>query len=589
MKRKLTILLVVSLILNFGFVKAEVSQTTISYLTNQSQNQWITMGLAANNQNNLDLSYLDDFEANSANDYSKTILALTAVSENPYNYDGTDFVAGLENYYTNNQFGSTELLSDDFWAIMALRSAGYAENNQMIQASKTFILSNQNEDGGFSYAPGADSDSNDTAAAILALLDTGLSANSQAVQDALDYLQSIQNDDGGFPFVTGSESDSGSDSWVIIALNKAGISPNSWSVEGNTSLAHLQTLALEDGSYRWLVGDQSGSPLMTAYASVALSGNYYPINYYEEPVETGTYHLRIEGSQETLCDALVEATTALDIIENGAVICGYDYIVDQYGDMFYVSSIAGEAGAGMAGWLYRVNYEDTNQAANAFELQEGDEVLYVYGEWGIQPLRLSLSANQIEPGESITVNAEYFNETAWLPAEDALVYIGESFELTNNLGQVTMQMDNVGAYEVYVEQDGFIRSERLNLLVADEAIAQVNMIVNIDPNGGIPDGSISFTVATDELDFGTIGPGQNQVTEVRIINNGNSSMYLETIISGDELFEDNTFVDEELWEDYQDVFSGNEARDVAVRLSIPANFAGSGIRQGSLTFWASSQ
>ena len=38
MKNKLTLLAIACLILNFGFVKAEVSQTTVAYLANQTQN-----------------------------------------------------------------------------------------------------------------------------------------------------------------------------------------------------------------------------------------------------------------------------------------------------------------------------------------------------------------------------------------------------------------------------------------------------------------------------------------------------------------------------------------------------------------------
>ena len=590
MKKKFSIFLVIALLLNFGWAKAEVSQTTLDYLTNQTQNQWLTMALAANDQANPDLGYLADFEANSANDFAKTILALTAVGQNPYNYGGSDFVAGLENYYTAGQFGSADLLSDDFWAIMALRSAGAAVNDQMIVSSHNFILDNQNPDGGFSYAAGAESDSNDTAAAVLALLDAGLTAQSDVVIEALDYLEDVQNPDGGFPFVAGSESDSGSDAWVIIALNKAGLNPESWSQGGQTPLTHLQTLALEDGSYRWLIGDPSGSPLMTAYAAVALAGAYYPVGYYEAPAENaGSYRLRIEGAEETYCDTMVAAATALEIVENGAQICGYDYLIESTGFGPYLTAIGDDQAEGLNGWLYRVNYQSPAVGAADYQLAAGDEVLWYYGEWGIQPLRVSLSDDQIEPAAAVTVNVEYFNEGQWLPAENVSVHVGDSVQLSNNFGQVSLNPADVGVYEVYAVGENFIISERLNLLVAGNNAAVVNMIVNIDPNGAAPDGSISFSVETTELDFGSLGPGQNQVTPVSITNNGNGSMYLEAIVSGDDLFEDNTYVDDSLWEEYQTVFDGNESRDLSVLLSVPQNFAGSGIRQGSLTFWASSQ
>jgi hypothetical protein len=91
------------------------------------------------------------------------------------------------------------------------------------------------------------------------------------------------------------------------------------------------------------------------------------------------------------------------------------------------------------------------------------------------------------------------------------------------------------------------------------------------------------------LDFGTLNVGESVTRTVRITNNGNSSLYLEAIVGGDSFFRDNTYINETLWENYSDNYGAAQAKDVNVKLTIPTSFSGSGIRQGSLTFWAASQ
>lgn len=589
MKKRFIIILITVLVLNFGVALAEVGQTTINYLLGQTQDQWITMGLAATGQSSLNLGYLSGFEANSANDYSKTILALVSAGQNPYAYNGIDFVSGLESYSQNNQIGSSSLVSDDFWGILALRSAGKESNYSIIQSSKDFILNNQNSDGGWGYAPGSGSDTNDTAAAIMALLDSGLTSASPEIQEAAAYLTAAQNSDGGFPFAPGSESDSGSDAWVIAALNKLGISPTTLSQGSNNPLTHLQLLVLEDGSYRWLIGDLEGNPLMTAYVAVALSGKYYPVDYYEAPVINPTaHHLRIEGASTTYCDADVEAVNALEIVEHGAAICGYTYVIEQTSFGPYLTAINNEAAEGTNGWLYRVNWLSPALGANNYPLEDNDEVLWYFGEWGILPIRISLSDNQIEPGGQTVATVEYYNETSWSPLSAATIYAGAITAQTNDAGQATLTMPSAGSFEVYAEKDNYIRSPKLSLLVSGEVLQTINMTVNIN-NAGTPQGSLSFVVETTDLNFGTANLGENISLPVSITNNGNSALYLEAIVGGDLFFKDYTYLNNVLWENYSDTFAAAETKSVNVALNVPASYGGGGLKQGSLTFWAASQ
>lgn len=587
MKSKLIIFFIIALILPFGVIKAEVNPLTVSYLLNGPQDAWVTQGLAGAGQTNLNLSYLSSFQGNSANDYSKTILALVAANEDPYNYNGTDFVAALEGFQQNSQIGDPAMLSDDFWAVLAFRSAGKTMSDPLVLSCKDFILTHQNDDGGWSYAVSGTSDTNDTAAAIMALLDAGLNVGDAVIQSAVSYLHSQQNLDGGFSFTLGGESDSGSDAWVIASLNKLGENPANWAVGENNLLSHLQSLMLADGSFTWVASNPASNTLMTAYAAMALSGSYYPVEYF---TPSGSnlllHHLRIEGQNSTYCDEEIEATTALNIIENGASVCGYTYVIEQTAFGPYLTTINGEAASGLAGWLYRVNWLSPPVGAADYQLASGDEVLWHFGEWGIQPLRISFSASQVAPDEPVMVTAEYFNEASWQALSSATVYGNSQTYQTNNVGQVSLTFSQVGSYEIYAEKSGYIRSPRLDLLVGSGLSQVVNLTVNVNNPGGSGN-NLSFLVNVANLNFGALTPGSSTTTAITITNSGNVPLYLEATVSGDNLFRENLALNQEVWEDYSDNVNASEVKAVEVNLTVPPNFTGNGQRLGTLIFWAS--
>ena len=591
-KKTIIILLTIALVSVFSFVQAQVSQQTIDYLASGMQDAWVTQGLAATGQTNLDLSYLDDFSGSNANEYAKTILAVIAAGEDPYNFNSQDLVAGLFSYYNNQQLGATSLLNDDFWGLMALVAAGEEVSSQVIQDIKNFILAAQNTDGGWGFSPLASSDTNDTAAAIMALLDAGLQSSSTEIQNALNYLQQAQNDDGGFSFYENGTSDAGSDSWVIAALDKTGIDPNSWLRGSNTPISHLESLALPDGSYRWVITDPAGNLLMTAYAAVALAEKYYPVEYYEPPVPSGpaVYPLRIEGSIQTYCDAEIEAANAMEIIENGASVCGYTYQIEQSALGPYLVSISGETASGLSGWQYRINWQSLMVGADQYELEEGDEVLWYYGDFTLLPLRVELNSSQVEAGEEVTATVEYYDNGIWLPASEAAVYAAEEQYIANGSGQVILNFTETGSYEIYAEKENYIRSNRENLIVGNGASQAVNLTVNINNPGGTGGGSggssISFSVDVSSLNFGTLQPGQSASSSLTVTNSGSLPIYIEATVAGDAVFEDHLFLDEVLWELYNTQVGGVQTRNIPVELEVPSNYSGSGQKQGTLVFWA---
>ncbi len=83
--------------------------------------------------------------------------------------------------------------------VQALIAAGV--NDETVTRGLGYLLAAQNEDGGFSYQPGAESDANSTALGIQALIAVDDSAHADALANAETALLSLQNENGSFVYM----------------------------------------------------------------------------------------------------------------------------------------------------------------------------------------------------------------------------------------------------------------------------------------------------------------------------------------------------------------------------------------------------
>lgn len=222
-----------------------------------------------------------------ATDWARSILAIAAAGENPWDFGGVDCVAKLKTYHDGNQIGSASLLNDDFWGVLALVSTSESLSSEIITDSVAFIKDNQNDDGGWSHVVDGTSDVDNTAAAIMALIAAGESASSTTIVNALSYLESKQQTDGGF--LSEGSTNAAADSWAINAIVAAGQNPtsNDWTNNGNNPVGHLLSLQIADGSFNWTASLNSNPEWMTAYAIPALLGKPYPIAVVTPPSDGG--------------------------------------------------------------------------------------------------------------------------------------------------------------------------------------------------------------------------------------------------------------------------------------------------------------
>ena len=209
-------------------------------------------------------------------------------------------MAKLENFRIAAQIGDPTFLNNGFFGILSLVSAGVPVTDSSITDSKNFILSNQNTNGGWSYAAGTDSDTDDTAAAILALTAAGVPAADSHIISALNYIKAPQNSDGGFPSNPSYDalSNHSFTSWILWALKAAGVDKSAWTQGSNTPLSFLASYQNQDGSFKWEAADTTMYPTTAADAVIAMAGKTLSLNKISQTLPTVNF--RIEDSANTI-------------------------------------------------------------------------------------------------------------------------------------------------------------------------------------------------------------------------------------------------------------------------------------------------
>ena len=204
-------------------------------------------------------------------DYARTILALVYADEDPRTFAGVNLVELLKSKVKENgQIG--DFVYTTIWGILALKASG-----EDVTLSAEWLKSQQNPDGGFSWAVGKESDFDDTAAAIQALIAAGEPKDSEVIERALGYLKEGQNDDGGMKYIGSSASNAASDAWTIQALVAAGVNPAEWRKNNISVVEHLLSLQTAEGYFNYTSIQKSNPGYMTVSAIMALLGKPHPI------------------------------------------------------------------------------------------------------------------------------------------------------------------------------------------------------------------------------------------------------------------------------------------------------------------------
>lgn len=205
-------------------------------------------------------------------EFSRVILALTALGEDPATATGYDLVAPLADYEKTVYQG----INGPIFALIALDSGNYqlpqtqtAENQGSRERYLQMILDRESEGGGWALV-GGPAEPDMTAMALQALAPYRDRADvAEAVERGLEALSRMQNEQGGFALY--GEETSEAAAQTVVALTALGISLEEprFVKNGTTVLERLMDFRQKDGSFSHLV-DGEADQMATEQAFYAM-------------------------------------------------------------------------------------------------------------------------------------------------------------------------------------------------------------------------------------------------------------------------------------------------------------------------------
>ncbi len=224
---------------------------------------WALIGLSAkgidSTVKNKALEYLKSKNKIRSNltDNERRAMALLALGENPYEFDGTNYIEAIIKSFDGTQFGDSSLVNDDIFAVLVLAKVGYNESDIEINKSIEFIISKQKSNGSWE-------DSIDITGASLQTLSlyNNLPGVSNSMNLASNYMKGMQQADGGFGNVS-------STAWAMQASSALG---TNWSVNGKSGIDYLANYQQSDGGMLDITESVQNRIWNTSYALPASLG-----------------------------------------------------------------------------------------------------------------------------------------------------------------------------------------------------------------------------------------------------------------------------------------------------------------------------
>ena len=250
--------------------------------------EWLVLGLARSGLEVSDEYYETYFQNLSAytaqqggvlhakkyTEYSRVILAVTAICRDPADVGGFNMLVPLADFEQTVFQG----INGPVFALLALDSGNYGipENfEDSTQATRDlyvdYIINAQLENGGWSLM-GGEAEIDLTAMALQALAKYQDRKDvAEAVEKGLTVLSELQNEQGGYQYNAGEAASSESVAQVMVALAELGIplDDSRFVKNGNTLLDALMAFRQEDGGFSHLI-DGETDLLATEQAFYAL-------------------------------------------------------------------------------------------------------------------------------------------------------------------------------------------------------------------------------------------------------------------------------------------------------------------------------
>ncbi len=264
---------------------AEYEQQTVTSPASDSLGgEWTVIALARSGEK-IEDNYFEKYRANlekrlkeqdgvlSENkytEYSRAVLALKAIGEDPEDIGGYDIQKPLEDYETVVSQG----LNGAVFALLALNAEDPETNKdgEIEQKYITYILEQEKTDGGFSLDDNAAEGDVDLTAMTLQCLEPyqDNADVKETIDKGVEFLADAQDSDGGYTAYGDKSSESVSQ--TIIALSTYGIDCNEderFQKDGRGLYDTLMTYYQKDGSFAH-TEDGEGDPMATDQAFCAM-------------------------------------------------------------------------------------------------------------------------------------------------------------------------------------------------------------------------------------------------------------------------------------------------------------------------------
>ena len=225
-------------------------------------------------------------------EYSRIVLALTAIGADPANVVGYDLLAPLGNYDKVVWQG----VNGPIYALLALDCGEY-EMPQIRQRYVDYILERQCPEGGWSLTDTSDPDLTGMALQALAKYQNQPKVNA-AIQKALGYLSEKQNSNGGFDTLE-------STAQVLVALCELGLKLDHAPLTqtGNTLLDGVLSFRRSDGSFVHAYGQSGNDQMASEQGLYALAAAVRTIEGKSSLYRMNDVMIRVsDGSSNALSD-----------------------------------------------------------------------------------------------------------------------------------------------------------------------------------------------------------------------------------------------------------------------------------------------
>lgn len=209
-------------------------------------------------------------------EYSRVVLALSAIGLNAANFESYDLVKPLGDVDTVSKQGNNSVA----FALLALDSVGYEVENEYSTSEASLrdryveiLLNSQNSDGGWNISKDQNNSDADTTAMVLQALAKYVSLDevSKAVDRGINYLSNVQLSDGGFE--TSGVETCESNAQVLIALSELGIPYDDvrFVKNGKTPLDALKSFMTPDGGFKHSTDSKTANQMASEQALCALT------------------------------------------------------------------------------------------------------------------------------------------------------------------------------------------------------------------------------------------------------------------------------------------------------------------------------